>query len=129
MELFYKHNLNNEQVDPNVHDSQSESRNNDNREGDNKENDDINIDPDEELDILKEFYNEKRNEPKKKVVYILHISNIYIQCMIMHRQVHFPQRTAKKRNALERSVSARPTGKNSETQFPRRRLTYGKHLM
>ena len=74
MELFYKQkkiNLNNEQVDPNVHDSQSESRNNDNREGDNKENDDINIDPDEELDILKEFYNEKRNEPKKKVVYIL----------------------------------------------------------
>ena len=73
LELFYKHNLNNQQNDPNadnqnMDDSQSENNNNEHKENDNdnKENDEIRIDPDEVLDILKEFYNEKKKRAKEK---------------------------------------------------------------
>ena len=70
LELFYKHNLNNQQDDPNaenqnIDDSQSE-HNHEIKEGENTENDDIIIDPDEVLDILKEFYNEKKKRAKEK---------------------------------------------------------------
>ena len=76
LELFYKHNLNNQHDDPNaenqnIDDSQSENNNNnEHKENDNdninKENDEIRIDPDEVLDILKEFYNEKKKRAKEK---------------------------------------------------------------
>jgi hypothetical protein len=70
LDLFYKHNLNNQQDDPNaenqnIDDSQSE-HNHEIKEGENTENGDIIIDPDEVLDILKEFYNEKKKRAKEK---------------------------------------------------------------
>ena len=68
LELFYKKNLSENEVNDNNNqnaDESSESVNKD-KEKDINENDEIKIDPDDVLDILKEFYNEKKKKAKEK---------------------------------------------------------------
>lgn len=74
LELFYKKNLSENEVNENNNqnaDESSESVNKD-KEKDVNENDDIKIDPDDVLDILKEFYNEKKKKAKEKSKLLLH---------------------------------------------------------
>lgn len=75
LELFYKKNLNDNEVNENNNqnpDESSESVNKD-KEKEINENDEIKIDPDDVLDILKEFYNEKKKKAKEKSIYIHYI--------------------------------------------------------
>lgn len=70
LELFYKHNLNDREIageegEKNEEDSEEEEKKEE--ETKQKESDEIKIDPDEVVDILKEFYNEKKKKAKEKM--------------------------------------------------------------
>lgn len=70
LELFYKRNINDNQVNENNENQNledSEDSENKEKEKTEKEIDEIKIDPDEVLDILKEFYNEKKKKAKEKM--------------------------------------------------------------
>ena len=63
LELFYKRNIN-EENNENQEGKEDESENSENKQ---KDNDEIEIDPDQVLDILKEFYNVKKKKAKEKM--------------------------------------------------------------
>ena len=78
LELFYNHDLNSKKSSENDNENEGENENinniseneeNENKDNNNikKENDNIEIDPDTVLDILKEFYNEKKKKAKEKM--------------------------------------------------------------
>ena len=74
LELFYKHNLNDKQEDKKNENEEEDDSEGEEKEKNSNENDEIKIDPNEVLEILKEFYNEKKRKAqeksKKKILFI-----------------------------------------------------------
>ena len=67
LELFYKHNLNDKQEDKKDENEEDEGDSEgEEKEKNSNENDEIKIDPNEVLEILKEFYNEKKKKAQEK---------------------------------------------------------------